>query len=444
MSHPRPFRFGLQGRTTGPRDEWIAMVRRVEEMGFSSYLALDHFVRGLDPTASLMAAAMVSDRLRIGTLLFDNDFRHPALLAKAAASMDVLSGGRLELGIGAGWLKEEYDQTGIPFDSAGVRIERMVEAVHLIKRIFTEEHPISFAGRHYTVTDLICPPHPVQKPHPPIIIGGGSKRILTVAAQEADIVGITTRARPDGSKDTADNTADLTAEKIGWIRDAAGERFDQIELNVIISGRRGHGRSRGRCRDDRRPARHDTGGGACLSADPDWAPRRDGRATPGAPGAVRLLLHRRHRVQHGQTRPGGRRPRRHLTADTYGFAAANLTPTGRRGAACRSLCASPNPVDSADTVPAILPFSRSRGEGPGMRAMDPPDSSSRANPVSGKWMDLCLRPDLGDEAGEQRAASLRYVNRWSCRDIRRVSPAMNCRAAVTAKSRRPWLVLQES
>ena len=235
MSHPRPFRFGLQGRTTGPRDEWIAMVRRVEEMGFSSYLALDHFVRGLDPTASLMAAAMVSDRLRIGTLLFDNDFRHPAVLAKAAASLDVLSGGRLELGIGAGWLKEEYDQTGIPFDSAGVRIERMVEAVHLIKRIFTEEHPISFAGRHYTVTDLICPPHPVQKPHPPIIIGGGSKRILTVAAQEADIVGITTRARPDGSKDTADNTADLTVEKISWIRDAAGERFDQIELNVIIS-----------------------------------------------------------------------------------------------------------------------------------------------------------------------------------------------------------------
>jgi probable F420-dependent oxidoreductase len=178
---------------------------------------------------------MVSDKLRIGSLLFDNDFRHPAVLAKAAASLDVLSGGRLELGIGAGWLKEEYDQTGIPFDPASVRIERMVEAVRLIKRIFTEEHPVSFAGTHYTVTDLICPPHPVQKPHPPFIIGGGSKRILTVAGQEADIVGITTRARHDGTKDTSDNTADLSLEKIGWIRDAAGERFDQIELNVIIS-----------------------------------------------------------------------------------------------------------------------------------------------------------------------------------------------------------------
>jgi probable F420-dependent oxidoreductase len=149
--------------------------------------------------------------------------------------MDVLSGGRVELGIGAGWLKEEYDQTGIPFDPPGVRIERMTEAVRLLKRIFVEEHPISFEGKHYTVTDLICPPHPVQKPHPPFIIGGGSKRILTVAGQEADIVGITTRALADGSKDTTDNTADLTAEKIGWIRDAAGDRFGQIELNVIVS-----------------------------------------------------------------------------------------------------------------------------------------------------------------------------------------------------------------
>ena len=182
-------------------------------------------MRGFDPVASLMAAAMTSEKLRIGSFVFDNDFRHPASLAKAVATLDVLSGGRLELGIGAGWLKEEYDQTGIPFDSPGVRITRMIEAVRLIKRIFTEEHPVSFAGEHYAVTDLICPPHPVQKPHPPFIIGGGSKRILTVAGQEADIVGITTRARPDGSKDTADNTAEATAQKIAWVREAAGERF---------------------------------------------------------------------------------------------------------------------------------------------------------------------------------------------------------------------------
>ena len=234
MAH-KPFRFGVQGRTTGPRDEWLAMIHRVEVLGYTSYLALDHFVRGLDPAASLMAAAMASDSLRIGSFVFDNDFRHPASLAKAAASLDVLSGGRLELGIGAGWLKEEYDQTGIPFDPAGVRITRMIEAVRLIKHIFTEQHPISFQGEHYTVTDLICPPRPVQKPHPPFIIGGGSKRILTVAGREADIVGITTRARADGSKDLADNTAEATARKIEWVRQAAGDRFDEIELNMIVS-----------------------------------------------------------------------------------------------------------------------------------------------------------------------------------------------------------------
>ncbi|MEJ7786178.1 MAG: TIGR03621 family F420-dependent LLM class oxidoreductase, partial [Solirubrobacteraceae bacterium] len=225
----------MQGRSTGPRDPWLEMIRRVDALGYDSYLALDHFVRGLDPVASLMAAAMTSERLRIGSFVFDNDFRHPALLAKAAASLDVLSGGRLELGVGAGWLKEEYDQTGIPFDPPGVRITRMTEAVQLLRRIFTEEHPVSFSSEHYTVTDLICPPRPVQRPHPPFIIGGGSKRILSVAGREGDIVGITTRARPDGSKDTTDNTAAATAQKIAWVREAAGGRFAAIELNVIVS-----------------------------------------------------------------------------------------------------------------------------------------------------------------------------------------------------------------
>lgn len=218
----------------GPRDEWLAMVRRVEALGYSSFLALDHVVRGLDPVACLTAAAMATSSLRVGGFVFDNDFRHPALLAKAAASIDVLSGGRFELGIGAGWLKEEYDQTGIPFDPAGVRVARLAEAVRLIKRIFAEEHPLSFQGEHYAVADLICPPHPVQRPHPPIIIGGGSRRVLSLAAQEADIVGITTRARPDGTKDTADLTAAATAAKIAWVREAAGERFADLELNLIV------------------------------------------------------------------------------------------------------------------------------------------------------------------------------------------------------------------
>jgi len=234
VTHRKPFRFGIQGRTTGPRDEWLEMVRRVEGLGYSSFLALDHFVRGLDPVASLMAAAMATTTLRVGGLVFANDFRHPAVLAKAAATIDVLSGGRFELGIGAGWLKEEYDQTGIPFDPAPVRIERLTEAVHLLKRIFTEEPPVSFAGAHYTVDDLVCPPRPVQQPHPPFLIGGGGPRLLAVAAREADIVGITTRARRDGSKDTTDLTAAATAQKIAWIREAAGDRFAALELNIVV------------------------------------------------------------------------------------------------------------------------------------------------------------------------------------------------------------------
>lgn len=235
MTGPKSFRFGIQGRSTGPREAWLEMVHRVESLGYSSYLALDHVVRGFDTVASLMAAAMATKTLRIGSFVFDNDFRHPALLAKAAASLDVLSDGRLELGLGAGWLKEEYDQTGIPFDAAGVRISRLTEAIRILKMIFTEEHPVSFSGEHYTITDLICPPNPVQRPHPPFIIGGGSKRILSIAGREADIVGITTRARPDGEKDTADLTAEATERKIGWIRDAAGDRFDRLELNAVVS-----------------------------------------------------------------------------------------------------------------------------------------------------------------------------------------------------------------
>jgi probable F420-dependent oxidoreductase len=234
MAHPRTFRFGVQGRSIGPREAWLEGVRRVEAQGYSSFLVLDHFVRGLDPVAALAAASMVTTSLRLGSLVFANDFRHPAVLAKAAASIDVLSGGRLELGIGAGWLREEYEQTGIPFDPPGIRIDRMIEAVRLIKRAFGE-NPVSFSGEHYNVRNLVLPPKPVHRPHPPIIIGGGSKRILSVAAREAEIVGITTRALPDGSKDTADMTAASTARKVGWVRSAAGDRFEDLELSMVVS-----------------------------------------------------------------------------------------------------------------------------------------------------------------------------------------------------------------
>jgi probable F420-dependent oxidoreductase len=210
----------------------LETVRRVEALGYDALSWPDHFVRGFEPVAAMAAAAMVTERLRLSGFVFDNDFRHPVVLAMSAGSIDILSNGRLELGIGAGWLKEEYDLSGIPFDPASVRIARLEEAVHLLKMLLSGERT-TFSGEFYQVDGLQIPPAPVQKPHPPLVIGGGSKKILSLAAREADIVGITTRALPDGAKDAADMTAAATARKIDWVREAAGTRFAQIELNTI-------------------------------------------------------------------------------------------------------------------------------------------------------------------------------------------------------------------
>ncbi len=234
VANVKPFRFGVQSRSLGPREQWLEMIRRVEALGFDAITWPDHFVRGLEPVVALSAAAMVTTNLRLTGFLFDNDFRHPVVLAMSANSIDVLSEGRLELGIGAGWLKEEYEQSGIPFDPFDVRLARLEEAVQLLKQLLTGQ-TTHFSGEFYRVEGLHIPPQPVQKPHPPLIIGGGSRRILSFAAREADIVSLTTRALPDGTKDAADMTAAATERKIAWIREAAGDRFPQIELNAICT-----------------------------------------------------------------------------------------------------------------------------------------------------------------------------------------------------------------
>jgi probable F420-dependent oxidoreductase len=156
------------------------------------------------------------------------------VLARDAATIDVLSGGRFELGLGAGWLRAEYDQTGIPFDAPGTRVERLEEAVTIIKGLLAGER-VTFAGRHYTITDLEGRPAPVQRPHPPLAIGGGGRRTLSLAAREASIVGLVLRARRDGGGlELADLSAAATREKLEWVRAGAGERFDSLELNALI------------------------------------------------------------------------------------------------------------------------------------------------------------------------------------------------------------------
>ncbi len=235
MSKPRPFRFGVSVHGSKSRTEWRDIARQAEAFGYSTLLLPDHLGDQLSPIPALVAAADATSLLRVGSLVFDNDFRHPVMLAKEAATLDVLSGGRLELGVGAGWLKPEYERAGIPFERASVRIARMEEAIRIVKGLFADG-PVDFAGRYYTITSLEGFPKPVQRPHPPLHIGGGGQRLLSVAAREADIIGFLPRARPDGQgQDITDATPQALEQKITWVREAAGARFADLELGILVA-----------------------------------------------------------------------------------------------------------------------------------------------------------------------------------------------------------------
>jgi probable F420-dependent oxidoreductase len=229
----RPFRFGVQCKTATSRSEWQELARKIEDLGYSTMTIPDHFDDQLAPTVALMAAASVTERLRVGALVWCNDYRHPVVFAKDAATLDLLSDGRLELGIGAGWMVSDYEEAGMVYDRPGVRIERMVESVHVLKGLFGDE-PFSFDGDHYTITNLNGTPKPVQRPHPPILIGGGGPRFLRLAGQLADIVGINPNlaAGVIDERVGQDATAERYREKIDWVREGAGDRFDDIELQV--------------------------------------------------------------------------------------------------------------------------------------------------------------------------------------------------------------------
>jgi probable F420-dependent oxidoreductase len=204
----------------------------VEELGYATLCVPDHFDDQLAPIPALLAAASATTTLRVGTLVLDNDYRHPVLTAKEAATLDVLSGGRFELGIGAGWLRSDYDQSGIACDPPGVRIDRLEEGLAVVKGLLAGGK-FSFSGRHYGVTGLPGTPVPVQRPRMPILVGGGGRRILGLAGREADIVSVNfdLRSGSIGPQVGATATAGATAAKVGWIREAAGDRFDDIELS---------------------------------------------------------------------------------------------------------------------------------------------------------------------------------------------------------------------
>jgi probable F420-dependent oxidoreductase len=221
----KAFRFGVVSAGSQSSSVWITLARRVEELGYASLLMPDRTITPLAAQTALTVAAMATTTLRVGGYVFANDFRHPALLAREVATLDLLSAGRVELGLGAGVGPFDFQQLGIPFDGAGTRVARFAEALHIIKQFFISE-TVNFSGEFYNVVEMRAMPHPVQQPHPPIFVGSGGRRMLTIAAREADIIA-----------PTAIDSADVPLEqKFEWVREAAGERFEHLELSQSAFG----------------------------------------------------------------------------------------------------------------------------------------------------------------------------------------------------------------
>jgi probable F420-dependent oxidoreductase len=230
-----PFRFGVTASQASPGQAWTDLARRAEELGYDTFVMQDHLGRQLSPLGGLAAAAAVTSRIRIGALVFANDYRHPLLLARETATLDQISNGRVELGLGAGWNTSDYRQLGMPYERPGLRIERMQESVKLMRRLFAGER-VTHAGRHYHLEGARLAPSPVQ-PRIPILIGGGGPRMLRIAAREADIVGLLTQFDSHGRPIASQGTEAQTAHKVAIIREAAGSReaFERLELNVLVA-----------------------------------------------------------------------------------------------------------------------------------------------------------------------------------------------------------------
>ena len=231
----RPFRFGVQLRNAADGQGWRDQARKAEDLGYSTLFLADHFGDGWNPTVPLTVAAEVTSALKVGALVYANDYRHPLLMARDIATMDVMFPGRVEFGLGAGWMTTDYLESGIALDGPGTRIERMAEALEVITQLWTQEH-VTFEGKHYTLNAARCVPKPVTAGGPSITIGGGGRKVLSLAAHYAAIIGV----NPELSSGVAGVEAAQTGvaarytERIGWIRQAAGARFDDIELQLLV------------------------------------------------------------------------------------------------------------------------------------------------------------------------------------------------------------------
>jgi probable F420-dependent oxidoreductase len=233
----RNFRFGVIVPKAGSGKELTELARKAEGSGYSSLFVPDHFIdHDLAPTVALAHVAAVTDTLRIGPLVLGNDYKHPVVLAREAATLDLLSAGRLELGIGAGWMTADYEKAGLPLDRASVRIARLAESIAVLKGLFADG-PFTFHGEHYRVTELDGQPKPVQRPFPPFLIGGGAPKILGLAAREAQIVGINANLRSgvgEGRDAMESLTPGATDQKLDWLKRAAQGRFDELEIQTLV------------------------------------------------------------------------------------------------------------------------------------------------------------------------------------------------------------------
>jgi probable F420-dependent oxidoreductase len=236
VAHPRRFRFGVE--MMGPFNgfSWAESARRLETWGYSTLFVPDHFHEGFGPIAAMATAAVATTALRVGPMVFACDFRHPAVLARELATIDLLSEGRLEIGLGAGYNTLDYNRSGLRMDPAGVRVDRLIEHTAVLKALFADG-PVNFAGEHYTITDLEGTPKPFRTGGPPFIVAGGGPRILRFAATSADIVGINPSikagaAGPDSARDALPARID---QKVAWIREAAGDRYDDLEFTAWLA-----------------------------------------------------------------------------------------------------------------------------------------------------------------------------------------------------------------
>src|SRR3954451_14907291 len=228
------FRFLANASEIVTGSEVADRARRAEDMGYDALVIPDHLLDQLSPVVAMSTIVAATSTLRVSAFVMNNDLRHPAVVAQDLASIDVLSGGRLDIAIGARWNRSEYEAIGLVYDPPAVRQARLGESITVLKGLFSGT-PFSFTGEHYTITDYAAKPVPVQRPHPPFFVGGGGRRTLALAGQEADIVGLAPRILAHARVDAGSLTLAAAREKIGWVRDAAGERFPSLEFNIYPS-----------------------------------------------------------------------------------------------------------------------------------------------------------------------------------------------------------------